>query len=78
MRQHPDDMLRRCDDREFAERQLGARDYSGQGPGDRRRQILQCVVHASHRSIVPTRRIFFCSISTPYRSASAVGGQPGT
>jgi hypothetical protein len=27
---------------------------------------------------VPVRRIFFCSSMTPYSSASAVGGQPGT
>jgi len=31
-----------------------------------------------YRSIVPVRRIFFCNSSTPYSSASAVGGQPGT
>ena len=26
----------------------------------------------------PVRRIFFCSCNSPYSSASAVGGQPGT
>ncbi len=31
-----------------------------------------------HRSIELAPRIFFCSSSTPYIRASAVGGQPGT
>jgi hypothetical protein len=30
------------------------------------------------RSMVPDRLIFFCNSITPYSSASAVGGQPGT
>ena len=33
---------------------------------------------SAQRSIVPVRRIFFCNSMTPYSSASAVGGQPGT
>ena len=36
------------------------------------------VSKAAQRSIVPVRRIFRCSSRKPYRSASAVGGQPGT
>ena len=32
----------------------------------------------AHRSIVPVRRIFFCNCKSPYSSASAVGGHPGT
>ena len=53
-------------------------------PGKRARdglsQPFQRLVHRqpAQRSIVPVRRIFFCNSSTPYSSASAVGGQPGT
>ena len=40
------------------------------------RDELTIVVPSSE--IVAVRRIFFCSNNTPYRRASAVGGQPGT
>ena len=38
----------------------------------------QVVVHSLQRAIVWVRWIFFCSWMSPYTSASAVGGQPGT
>ena len=44
---------------------------------DRFAERVERLIHGQ-RSIVAVRRIFFCSSSTPYSSASAVGGQPGT
>ena len=41
----------------------------GHGAGQRRRdrlaEVLEGFAHAPQRSIVPVRRIFFCSSSTP-------------
>lgn len=45
----------------------------------RRRWSTDFVVYFFHQSVmVVVFPIFFCSCSTPYSSASAVGGQPGT
>ena len=66
-------------DRQFMMRDRIARDRQGKRLSDRFAERVERLIHVSRqRSIVEVRRIFFCSSSTPYSSASAVGGQPGT
>ena len=78
-------MSARCDDqRQFAERHLrldGPASPTISAPERRQRggRISAMLEKRNvHRSMVPVRRIFFCSCSSPYSSASAVGGHPGT
>ena len=77
----PDDVLAADDDRQLVEGNGPVLDRLAEGRGDMIAQGLEISTHAmtfAQRSMVPVRRIFFCRSSTPYRSASAVGGQPGT
>src|SRR5262249_16792624 len=63
--------------RQFVTRDRVAADRRGQRISNGPAENFERVFH-DQRSIVAVRRIFLCSRSTPYSSASAVGGQPGT
>ena len=74
---HRHDVARLGVHRQFVMRDRIALDGRRERVSDRPAERVECLIHVQ-RSIVEVRRIFFCSRSTPYSSASAVGGQPGT
>src|SRR5919109_2408223 len=89
--QHPEhrhNVLRLDSERQLAVLDMQLRDRSPQLAGNVLAELVKplivrpChgiwVARAHQRSIVPVRRIFFCSSKTPYTSCSAVGGKPGT